>query len=161
LGQGGTKSSIAETTQNQGGRGGTGVQGIGLAIEKNKISFSEEPSLEKISTVALTSVLEGGQCECRVDSCNLVQDKVNQDECADSPVDPKQGNLPFYQRADGQIEIDKLAIADSTPINAIAPKDDIDHWMTPEELQSMAAALDSCEDSEALALLRECWLPKR
>jgi hypothetical protein len=80
-GTGGTgwykNTSIAETTQNQGGQGGTGVQGIALGLEKNKISVLSEPSLEKSLTVALTDVLEGGQDESRVDSCVLIQGKVD------------------------------------------------------------------------------------
>ena len=80
-GTGGTgwykNTSIAETTQNQGGQGGTGVQGIGLALEKNKISFLEAPSLEKSLTVSLTDVSEGGQDEYKVDSCSLTQSKAN------------------------------------------------------------------------------------
>jgi hypothetical protein len=73
-------TSIAETTQNQGGQGGTGVQGIALALEKNKISFLEEPPLEKSLTVALTSISEGGQGEYKVDSCNLTQDNVDYED---------------------------------------------------------------------------------
>jgi hypothetical protein len=163
-GTGGTgwdkNTSIAETTQNQGGQGGTGGQGIGLAIEKKVISFSEEAFLEKSSTVALTGVLEGGQCECRVDSCDLTQDRVNQAEYRDPPVDLKQGNLPFYQRADGQIEIDKSAIIDSTPINAIAPEDDLSGWLAPGELEGMARDLAECDDIDMLAGLRQCWHPE-
>jgi hypothetical protein len=71
-----------------------------------------------------------------------------------------QGSLPFYQRADGQIEIDKSAIADSTPINAIAPEDDFSGWLAPGELEGMARDLNNCEDAETLALLREIWSSK-
>jgi len=163
-GTGGTgwdkNTSIAETTQNKGGQGGTGVQGIGLAIEKKVISFSEEAFLEKSSTVALTGVLEGGQCECRVDSCDLTQDGVNQAEYRDPPVNLKQGNLPFYQRADGQIEIDKSAIADSTPINEARTEDDLSGWLAPGELEGMARDLAECDDIDTLADLRQCWHPK-
>jgi hypothetical protein len=80
-GTGGTgwdkKNPIAETTQNKGGQGGTGVQGIGLDLEKNKKSFSEEPFLEKTSTSVLTPLLQGGQCESRVDSYNSAQYELN------------------------------------------------------------------------------------
>ncbi len=80
-GTGGTgwyeNTQIAETTQNQGGQGGTGVQGIGSHLEKNKISVLDKPFLEKPTEQKLTSVFEGGQGECRVDSCHLTQDKPN------------------------------------------------------------------------------------
>jgi hypothetical protein len=80
-GTGGTgwyeNTQIAETTQNQGGQGGTGVQGIGSHLEKNKISVLDKPFLEKPTEQKLTSVFEGGQGECRVDSCNVTQDKPN------------------------------------------------------------------------------------
>jgi hypothetical protein len=157
-GTGGTgwdkKISIAETTQNQGGQGGTGVQGIGSAIEKKVISFSEEASLQKSSTVVLTGVLKGGQCEDRVDSCNLTQDEVNFESKVDSSetvqVEAKQGNLPLYQRSDGQIEVDKLVIADST-------EDDLSGWLAPGELEGMARDLNNCDDADTLARLRKCW----
>jgi len=146
-----------EQRNSRGVQGGSTVQGIGLALEKNKISFSEEPSLEKLSTSALTGVLEGGQCECRVDSYNLTQDEANYENCphltCDTP-EAAQCELPLYQRADGQIEVDHLVITSA------APKGNLSDWKTPEELQSMAAALDSCEDAEMLALLRKCWLPE-
>jgi hypothetical protein len=175
------KYSIAETTQNQGGQGGTGVQGIDSAIEKKINSFSEEPSLEKFSTVAFTGVLEGGQYERKVDSCTSAQDMSNYEDCPHLTCDtPKaaQCELPLYQRADGQIEVDHLAITSANPksdlsewmtlteLDAIAPsiaprqEDNLSEWMTPEELQSMAADLDSCEDAETLALFRKCWLPE-
>ena len=80
-GTGGTgwykKSSIAETTQNQGGQGGTGVQGIGLDLEKNTNLVLEELPAEKIVTDALTGVSRGGQSECRVDSCISPQDELD------------------------------------------------------------------------------------
>ena len=80
-GTGGTgwykKSSIAETTQNQGGQGGTGVQGIGLDLEKNTNFVLEELPAEKIVTDALTGVSRGGQSECRVDSCISPQDELD------------------------------------------------------------------------------------
>jgi hypothetical protein len=83
-GTGGTgwykNTSIAETTQNQGGQGGTGVQGIGLAMEKNTNFVLEEPPPEKIVTNASTGVSEGGQGDSRVDSCNLIQDKVDYED---------------------------------------------------------------------------------
>jgi hypothetical protein len=83
-GTGGTEwdknTSIAETTQNKGGQGGTGVQGIGLALEKNKNFVLEKPFPEKPSEEILTSVLQGGQSEYRVDSCNLTQDKVDYED---------------------------------------------------------------------------------
>jgi hypothetical protein len=83
-GTGGTgwykNTSIAETTQNQGGQGGTGVQGIGLAMEKNTNFVLEEPPPEKIVTNASTGVSEGGQGDSRVDSCNLTQDKVDYED---------------------------------------------------------------------------------
>jgi hypothetical protein len=66
-----------EQRNSRGVQGGSTVQGIGSALEKNKISVLEKPFLEKPSEETLTSVLEGGQDEYRVDSCNLTQDKVD------------------------------------------------------------------------------------
>jgi len=40
-----------------------------------------------------------------------------------SQLEINQGNLPLYQRADGQIEVDKLAIADSTHIKESSADD--------------------------------------
>jgi hypothetical protein len=81
--QGGSIFAESLEQRNSGGvQGGSTVQGIGSALEKNKISFFEEPSLEKSLTVALAGVSEGGQDEYRVDSCNLTQSKVN---CGDTP----------------------------------------------------------------------------
>jgi hypothetical protein len=81
--QGGSIFAESLEQRNSGGvQGGSTVQGIGSALEKNKISFFEEPSLEKSLTVSLAGVSEGGQDEYRVDSCNLTQSKVN---CGDTP----------------------------------------------------------------------------
>jgi len=66
-----------EQRNSRGVQGGSTVQGIGLDLEKNKKSFSEEPFLEKIFTVVLTPLSQGGQCEDRVDSCNSVQHEVD------------------------------------------------------------------------------------
>jgi hypothetical protein len=86
---------------------------------------------------------------------------TNPSEEEPNPSQPEinQGNL-LYRRTDGQIEIDKLAIADSTPINAIAPEDDLSGWLSPGELEGMARDLNGCDDSETLALLRELWSPQ-
>jgi hypothetical protein len=67
--------------RNSGGvQGGSTVQGIGSALEKNKISVLSEPFLEKPSEEIFISVLEGGQDEYKVDSCNLTQDKVDYED---------------------------------------------------------------------------------
>jgi hypothetical protein len=83
-GTGGTgwykNTSIAETTQNQGGQGGTGVQRVALAIEKNTNFVLEELPPEKIVTDALTGVSKGGQGDYRVDSGALTQDKPNYED---------------------------------------------------------------------------------
>jgi len=79
--QGGSIFAESLEQRNSGGvQGGSTVQGIGLDLEKNKISVLEEPSLEKFSTVALTGVLKGGQSECRVDSVTLTQDNPNYED---------------------------------------------------------------------------------
>jgi hypothetical protein len=163
--QGGSIFAESLEQRNSGGvQGGSTVQGIGSALEKNKISVLEKPFLEKPSEETLTSVLEGGQSNYRVDSCKVIQNEVNCGSKLDSIESPQfemnQGSLPFYQRADGQIEIDKSAIADSTPINAIAPEDDFSGWLAPGELEGMARDLNNCEDAETLALLREIWSSK-
>ncbi len=79
--QGGSVFAESLEQRNSGGvQGGSTVQGIGLDLEKNKISVLEEPSLEKFSTVALTGVLKGGQSECRVDSVTLTQGNPNYED---------------------------------------------------------------------------------
>jgi len=162
--QGGSIFAESPEQRNSGGvQGGSSVQGIGLDLEKNKISFSEDLSLEKISTVASTSILEGAQGLYRVNSCKVIQNEVNCGSKLDSIESPQfemnQGNLPLYQRSDGQIELDQLAIADSTPINAIA-LDDLSGWLAPGELEAIARDLNDCEDAETLQLLRQCWHPQ-
>jgi hypothetical protein len=81
----------------------------------------------------------------------------SQEKANPSQTETKQGNL-LYQRSDGQIEIDKSAIADAAPINE--PKEDLSGWFAPENLQGMALSLCKCEDAEALALAREFWPPE-
>jgi hypothetical protein len=79
--QGGSIFAESLEQRNSGGvQGGSTVQGIGSALEKNKISVLEKPFLEKPSEETLTSVLEGGQSDYRVDSCNLTQDKVDYED---------------------------------------------------------------------------------
>ncbi len=245
-GTGGTgwykKSSIAETTQNQGGQGGTGVQGIALAMEKNTNFVLEELPAEKIVTDALTGVSRGGQSECRVDSgtstqdipnyedyphltCNTLEAKRNQaedikerlltantkqeltlireqyssrcdwvwknllteaqrqslkdmaaieqlsvfavepaaetDELLKTEVSESaaQCDLPLYQRADGQIEVDQLAIGSAVSLEPTG-QGDLSEWLNPEELENMARDLNNCEDADTLALLRESWNPE-
>ncbi len=64
--------------RNSGGvQGGSTVQGIGSDLEKKINYFSEQPFLEKPSEETLTSVLVGGQSDCKVDSFNVVQSKSN------------------------------------------------------------------------------------
>jgi hypothetical protein len=164
-GTGGTgwdkNTSIAETTRNQGGQGGTGGQGIGLSMGEKINSFSEEPLLKKSLTTALMGILKGGQCEDRVDSCKVIQNEVNcgseVDSSESAQIEVKQGNLPLYQRSDGQIELDQLAIADSTHIKESKTEDDLSGWLAPGELEGMARDLGNCEDAETLAKLRKCW----
>jgi hypothetical protein len=79
--QGGSIFAESLEQRNSGGvQGGSTVQGIGLDLEKNKISVLEEPSLEKLSTVALTGISGGGQSECRVDSSTLTQNNPNYED---------------------------------------------------------------------------------
>ncbi|HEY9905331.1 MAG TPA: primase-like DNA-binding domain-containing protein, partial [Candidatus Sericytochromatia bacterium] len=81
--QGGSIFAESLEQRNSGGvQGGSIVQGIGLDLEKNKISILEKPFLEKPPEETLTSVLEGGQSDCRVDSYKLTQSKAN---CCDDP----------------------------------------------------------------------------
>jgi len=42
----------------------------------------------------------------------------------------------------------------------LAAKGEEDDWLKPENLQGMALSLRECEDAEALALVRGCWLPE-
>jgi len=79
--QGGSIFAESLEQRNSGGvQGGSTVQGIGSGLGKNKISVLEKPFPEKPSEEILTSVLEGGQSEYRVDSCNLTQDKVDYED---------------------------------------------------------------------------------
>jgi hypothetical protein len=79
--QGGSIFAESLEQRNSGGvQGGSTVQSIGLAVEKNKNFILEEPPLKKSLTVALTDISQGGQSKCRVDSCNLTQDKVDYED---------------------------------------------------------------------------------
>jgi hypothetical protein len=226
--QGGSIFAESLEQRNSGGvQGGSTVQGIGSALEKNKISVLEKPFPEKPSEETLTSVLEGGQSDYRVDSCNLTQDKVDYEDyphltcdnidakrnqaedikerllkaqtkqdltfireqystrcdwvwknlltkaqrrtlkaiaaveqldifasqtaSAETSESAAQSDLPLYQRADGQIEVDQLVIGSA------APEDDLSEWLNPESLEGIAHDLNNCEDADTLALLRECW----
>lgn len=73
---------IAETTQNQGGQGGTGVQGIGSDQQKNAVCVLEK----KQNEISLTPISEGGQIESKLDSCEVRQIELIQPEIS-QPVD--------------------------------------------------------------------------
>jgi phage/plasmid-associated DNA primase len=79
---------------------------------------------------------------------NPSQDEINPSQQEQVKQIKVQTELPLYQRADGQIEVDRLV------------KSDEDDWLKPENLQGMALSLRECEDAEALALVRKCWLPE-
>jgi putative DNA primase/helicase len=70
---------------------------------------------------------------------------------AETSESAAQSDLPLYQRADGQIEVDQLVIGSA------APEDDLSEWLNPESLEGIAHDLNNCEDADTLALLRECW----
>jgi hypothetical protein len=74
------QSSLHSPLLHEKAESGSTVQGIGSGLGKNKISVLEKPFPEKPSEEILTSVLEGGQSEYRVDSCNLTQDKVDYED---------------------------------------------------------------------------------
>jgi hypothetical protein len=233
--QGGSIFAESLEQRNSGGvQGGSTVQGIGSALEKNKISVLEKPFSEKPSEETLTSVLEGGQSNYRVDSYNLTQDKVDYEDyphltcdnidakrnqaedikerllkaqtkqdltlireeyssrcdwvwknlltkaqrrtleemaavqqldifasqaaSAEISESAAQCDLPLYQRADGQIEVDQLAIGSADPLEP--EQNDLSEWLNPEELKKMACNLNDCEDADTLADLRECWHPE-
>ena len=67
-----------------------------------------------------------------------------------------QCELPLYQRADGQIEVDLLAVDSADCVE----QDDLSEWMAPENLQAIASNLAECDSPETLALLRGCWHPQ-
>lgn len=169
--QGGSIFAESLEQRNSGGvQGGSTVQGIGLDLEKNKISVLSEPSAEKSLTVALMDVLEGGQDACKVDSCTLTQDKVDsQLNLLDTPLsttnpgenetqgtkavtdkEVQQPGLPVYQRSDGGYEVE-------SSLASPAQNDAEINWMSEEVIQDIFYALQLCEDAENLRLLRECW----
>ena len=79
--QGGSIFVESLKQRNSGGvHPGSTVKSIGSALEKNKISVLSEPFLEKPSEEIFISVLESGQDEYKVDSCNLTQDKVDYED---------------------------------------------------------------------------------
>jgi phage/plasmid-associated DNA primase len=169
--QGGSIFAESLEQRNLGGvQGGSTVQGIGLDLEKNKISVLSEPSPEKSLTVALMGVLEGGQDACKVDSCTLTQDKVNsQLNLLGSPLsttnpgenetqgtkavtdkEVQQPRLPVYQRSDGGYEVESSLVSP-------AQNDAEINWMSEEVIQDIFEALQLCEDAENLSILRACW----
>jgi putative DNA primase/helicase len=81
-------------------------------------------------------------------STNLSQQEENPSQQEQVKQIKVQTELPLYQRADGQIEVDRLV------------KSDEDEWMAQETIEEIAHSLSECEDAETLALLRECWIPK-
>jgi hypothetical protein len=83
--QGGSIFAESLERRNSGGvQGGSTVQGIGLDLEKNKISVLEKPFLENPLQEISTSFFEGGQSECRVDSFEVERIEVIHDEVSQS-----------------------------------------------------------------------------
>ena len=110
-------------------------------------SHPSHPSLPRLPAVTNPSQEEANSSQVgQVDQS--VVDSVEVSESA------SRCDLPLYQRADGQIEVDQLVIGSA------APEDDLSEWLNPEELQKMARDLNNCEDADTLALLRESWHPE-
>jgi hypothetical protein len=112
-------------------------------------SHPSHPSLPRLPAVTNPSQVEANpsqveQVEQTVTDSTEVSENVAQCE------------LPLYQRADGQIEVELLAVDSADCVE----QDDLSEWMAPENLQAIASNLAECDSPETLALLRGCWHPQ-
>jgi phage/plasmid-associated DNA primase/ssDNA-binding Zn-finger/Zn-ribbon topoisomerase 1 len=136
--QGGSNFAESLKQRNSGGvQGGSTVQGIASAIEKNAVCVVEKLEVENTNDFSSTSVTGGGQTECTLDSFNPCHQTANDGEISDAS---QVGQVTTVQPEVAQCETE-----------------DIDIWMTEENLASIAFDLNECPDRETLALLHECW----
>jgi hypothetical protein len=128
------KSQIAETTQNQGGRGGTEWAGLTCPSQNSNLLLVEEIKLvEELSTP-----IEGGVPQADTpDSLEVRQEVVNNTEIRED-YGVEQFDAVY-------IEVAQEAAAEEDP------------WMNEEQLNAIADDLNKCQDPETLALLRQCW----
>jgi hypothetical protein len=54
-------------------------------------------------------------------------------------------------------KVEAVAATEQLNLLLAPPVDQLEQWMTEENLQSMADSLAQCDDAETLAILRECW----